>query len=341
MLFSRRNLALLILSGLAAAACTEQADVVPATTAFVATTTTTVPAVESTTTAPETTLAPDTTAVESTTTVPETTVSPTTTIAATGNPTTVSTEYFLGGDANGWLYLGRWTGNAWETDRDENQQLREPAATAGDDLIAHELDVAPQPSSIEGSGAACAVDGRIGPVVSPAATSPESPAVFQSIAFPADWSTEPRPVALVDANVASYVEAGQAAFDDFGIDTSSGAIEQLVVADLDGDGDTEALVAFDGDGFSALLLIDADSGASTTVARSVEATVTPTTLVEGDEPGEATTTPANTFRTLAVADLNGDGRFEFVMQSIEDDSAAVTAYAYDSSEVNPVLTAGC
>ncbi len=341
MLTSSRNLALLTFIALATAACTEQADVVPATTAFAATTTTVAPAVESTTSVPETTTAPETTVAETTTTVPETTTAPTTTIAATGDPTTVSTEYFLGGNSAGWLYLGRWTGSAWETDRDENQDLREPAAAAGDDLVAHELDIEPRPSSIEGFGAACAADGRLGPVLTPTASPPAGAANYQSIAFPADWSTQPRPVALVEANVASYVEAGQAAFDDFGIDTSTGAIEQLVVADLDGDGDTEALVAFDGDGFSALLLVDANSGESITLTRSVEATVTPTTVLEGDEPGETTTTPADTFRTLAVVDLNGDGRFEVVVQSFVGDSGAVTVNTYNGSAVTPVLTAGC
>lgn len=300
--------------------------------------------VESTTTAaPETTSPPEATPPEPTTTVaPETTQAPTTTTAATGDPTTVSTEYFLGGEPTAWLYLGRWTGNAWETDRGDDQTLREPAATDGDDVVVHELDVDPTPGSLDGTDEACPADGRVGPVISPAVAAPDEPgAGFRAIAFPADWPTRPRPVALVDASVDSYVAAGAAAFDDLGIETSSGAIEQLVVADLDGDGDSEALVAFDGDAFSALLLIDTDTAASITIARSVATTVTPTTVSEDDPPGETTTTPNDTFRTLDVVDLNGDGRYEIVTHSFGGGDADVTVNTYDGSEVDPVLATGC
>ena len=334
---------LLLLAALAMSACTQEAAVGPATTAFDASAATTepVPAV-TTTVEPETTPPAEAAVAETTSTAPETTLAPTTTIAATGNPTSVSTEYFIGGALDAWLYLGRWTGNAWESDRDDDQQLLEPRSADGDAVVVRELDVAPIDGAIAGSGEACAADGRTGPVISPNAGAPEDPGFgYRSVAFPSDWSTEPRPVALVDASVESYVAAGEAAFDDFGIDTSAGTIQQLVVADLDGDGDTEALVAFGADAFSALLLIDADSGASITIARSVTSTVTPTTVAEGDTPDESTTTPAETFRTLAVADLNGDGRFEIVTHAFEGTSAEVTVSTYDGTEVNPVMTAGC
>ncbi|MEP4649879.1 MAG: hypothetical protein ABJ314_06830, partial [Ilumatobacter sp.] len=266
----------------------------------------------------------------------------TTTTVAIGDPTTVSTEYFLGGDPDAWLYLGRWTGNDWESDRDDEQQLRVPEAADGDTVFVHELDVAPIPGTLGGSGEACALDGRTGPVISPNARAPQDPGFgFRSIAFPSDWATVPRPVAVVTTSVDSYVAAGREAFADTEVDASSGTIQQLVVADLDGDGDTESLVAFGGDGFSTLLLIDANTGASTRIARSVASTTTPTTAVEGDDPAEAVTTPAQTFRTLAVVDLNGDGRSEIVAHAFEGDDAEVTVSTYDGTEVTPVLSAGC
>ncbi len=324
-------------------ACTQEAAVTPSTATVDESTVTTEPVAETTTTPPtETTPPPETAVPETTSTVPETTTAPTTTTAATGDPTSVSTEYFIGGEEDAWLYLGRWTGNAWETGRDDDGQLRQPTVSDGDSVFVHELDVAPTPGDVGGSGDACAADGRTGPVISPNAGAPADPGFgFRSIAFPADWPTEPRPVAVVDASVASYVAAGEAAFDDLDVDASEGTIQQLVVADLDGDGDTEALVAFGGTGFSALLLIDADSGASITIARSVTETSTPTTVAEGDTPGDATTTPADTFRTLAVADLNGDGRFEIVAHAFAGDDAAVTVSTYDGTEVDPVLATGC
>jgi len=333
---------LVLLAALAMTACTQEAAVTPATTVFEATTTTLEPVpVTATTLPPDTTLPPETTVPETTSTVPDTTLAPTTTVAATGDPTSVSTEYFIGGDTEAWLYLGRWTGNGWEPNREESE-FREPRTENGDALVIRELDIAPIDGEVDGSGESCAADGRTGPDIAPNAGPPETPGFgYRSIAFPADWSTEPRPVALVDATIDSYVEAGEAAFDDLGIDASDGIIQQLVVADLDGDGDTEALVAFGADDFSTLLLIDADTGTALTIARSVAITVTPTTVAEDDEPGEPTTTPADTFRVLAVADLNGDGRFEIVAHAYAGSSAEVTVNTYDGNEVDPVLTAGC
>lgn len=332
----RRGLVLCV--AVIASACTEEAAITPPTATLTTTTTTEAPPTPSTTAAPDTTLAPETTVPETTTTVPPTTTAPTTT-ALLGDPTTVSTEYFIGGDLGGWLYLGRWTGSDWEGDRDDDQELREPSASNGDAVIVHELDAAPVEGSIDGSAEACA-DGRTGPVITPnpgAATDTG----FRSIAFPADWSTEPRTVALVDASIESYVAAGVAAFADLDIDATGGTIQQLVVTDLDGDGDTEALVSFGADAFSTLLIIDADSGDAIRVARSVTETVTPTTVAEDDEPGEPTTTPADIFRTLAVADLNGDGRAEIVAHAFDGSDSTVTAYTYDGAEVDAALTAGC
>lgn len=275
-----------------------------------------------------------TTAVE---TVPEATVAPTTTIAATNTPTNVSTEYFIGGEPDGWLYLGRWTGNAWETNRTDEQLPREPTLTAGDVIIS-ELDVAPITGTVEGIAIACD-DDRVGPAISPNARAPQDPGFgYRAIAFPATWSTQPRPAVLVDASVDAYLAAGRAAFDDLGVDTADGVINQLVVSDLDGDGDTEALVAFGGSGYSALLLIDAESGTALTMARS---TPTPPPPAEGDDVEPAPDAPNETFRVLAVADLNGDAQFEVVTHSFVASSATVTVNVYDGTEVTPVLTAGC
>lgn len=298
------------------------------------------------TTTPETTTpdavepnAPDSNAEASTTvaeTVPEPTVAPTTTIAATDAPTTVSTEYFIGGEPDGWLYLGRWTGNAWETDRTDEQVLRESTLVVGDVNIS-EVDVAPITGAATGTAEACA-DGRLGPVIAPNARAPQIPGFgYRSIAFPADWSTQPRPVVLVDASIDTYLAVGRAAFADLDVDTTDGVISQLVVSDLDGDGDTEALVAFDGSGFSALLLIDADSGTSLTMARSVATTAAPAE----DGEAESAAIPNDTFRVLAVADLNGDAQFEIVTHAFEGATAKVTVNVYDGTEVTPALTAGC
>lgn len=335
----------LVLIGAAAlliGACTEQEAVPEATGPAVTvapTTTTTVPA-----TTVADTVVPETIAVETTTPSSTTTIAPTTTAAApSGQPTSSSTEFFAGGDSDGWLYLGRWTGNDWETERDEEQALVEPTADSGDSLVIHELDIDPIDGVVGAPGTPCS-DDRVGPVISPNPRAPEDPGFgYRSLAFAADWSTQPRTIAAVDADIPAYVAAGVASFDGTGVDASDGDIEQLVVADLDGDGDTESIVAFGGDGFSTLLIIDANSGQAITVARDTE--VVPASP-DGDDP-EATTTaaptpaPSSSYRTLAVADVNGDGLMEVIVHSWVGDDASVAVNTYDGTDVEAVLTASC
>jgi hypothetical protein len=318
---------------LAAAACTQQESVTPASPETIASTTTTVTTTSVTTlvTEPEPEVT-DPTVVSTTTTVPPTTNPP-----PSGTPTSTSTQFFGGGDPDGWLSLGRWTGNAWESALDDDQQPRDPAIPSGEILI-HELDIDPIVGSVGATADACS-DGRTGPVISPNARAPEDPGFgYRSIAFTADWPTQPRPIALVDAEVAAYVAAGIAAFEGTDVDAGTGEIQQIVVSDLDGDGDSESLVAFGGTGFSALLLIDADSGTSLTVARDGVPTAAPSTSATTDQPA----VPFESHRILAVADLNGDGLMEFVVHAWEtSDATSVIVHEFDGTEVTAVLTTSC
>jgi hypothetical protein len=314
-------------------ACTQQESVTPVTPS---------PTTPTTTAAPTTTVPPPVTEpaepaeTVATATETATTVPPTTTPPPSGTPSSTSTQFFGGGGPDGWLYLGRWTGNSWESALDESQQPRQPAI-ASDDVLIHEIDVEPITGTVGATAEACS-DGRVGPVISPNAQSPEEPGFgYGSIAFAAEWSTQPRPIALVDAQVDSYLAAGAAAFEGTGVDAASGTIQQIVVSDLDGDGDDESLVAFGGTGFSTLLLIDADSGASVTVARDNSPDAAPDTGAT-TEPG---TVSSQTHRTLAVADLNGDGLMEFIVHAWEATDATVIVNSYDGTEVTAVLTTGC
>lgn len=298
----------------------------------------------STTTSTPTTEAPNITdPAETAPTVEAATTDPplATTPPPSGRPTARPTELFAGGDADGWLYVGRWTGSAWEQPTSDDGTPREPALTNNTEMFIHELDLEPI-GGTSGAAASACTDGVVGPIISPNARAPEDPGFgYRSLAFAADWPTVPRPVALVDASIDQYLTSGQTAFSDTGIDTSSGKIEQLLVTDLDGDGDSESLVAFTGTAFAALLLIDADSGTGLTVARSIAETSTPTTIA-GAEATAATFGPFETFRTLAIADVNGDGLAEFVVHSWERErDATVTVYTYDGRDVTSVLNGSC
>ncbi|MGA9277752.1 hypothetical protein [Ilumatobacter sp.] len=334
-----RPLLALASTALLLGACTTRETVAPVTPTTSIDPGTTVP--ESTvpeTTIPETT-APTTTVPETTTTVP-----PTTTPPPSGTPSSASTQYYAGGDPDGWLYVGRWTGSGWEGSLDDNGQPREVAVEA-DAMMIHELGIDPIDGNVGATIELCD-DGRSGPVISPNARAPEDPGFgYRSLAFAGDWDSEPRPIAVVDADVASYRAAGIAAFDGIGVDADSGEIRQIVVTDLDGDLDSESLVAFGGEDFAALLLIDADSGAAITVSRDY-----PREPETSDEPppSDVTTTtvprpPIDTYRVLAVADLNGDGLAEIVTHVWNDrnEIAEVVVHAYDGAETDAVLSARC
>jgi hypothetical protein len=305
-------------------------------------------------TAPPSTLLETTTTTAPTTTVPETTTTttlpPTTTAAPTtttpppsGTPTGGSVRYYAGGDPDGWLYVGRWTGDGWEGPLDADGEPRDSSLDTSDVLI-HEIGIDPIDGTVGATIELCGGT-RSGPIISPNARAPEVPGFgYRSIAFEPDWNSEPRQIAAVDADIASYTAAGVEAFDGIDVDASSGAVRQIVVSDLDGDRDSESLVAFTGEDFSALLLIDADSGRATRVVRDFPRppeAPTGTTLA-----GATTTTvppdPIERYRVLTVADLNGDGLMEFVVHSwTEDQEAEVLVYTYDGTEVDAVLRASC
>jgi hypothetical protein len=337
----RRRTAVVATALLTVGACTSQeavpdqssAPTIPplttSTTSLPATTTTVAPP-------PATTLVPDTTVPEPATTPPPTTVAP-----PSGDPTSISTELFGGGEADGWLYLGRWTGNDWEPGVDGGN-VTEPSISDGTDVAIHELDVDVIDGSANGSADACP-SGRTGPIISPNARAPQDPGFgYRSIAFDADWPTRPRRVEVVDADVPAYADAGVAAFGGTGIDASGGSISQLTLADLDGDGDTESIVVFDGAGFSALLVIDAQTGESITAARSIQ-TSTLAPGGGGDEGSPAPIiTPNDEHRVLDLVDVNGDGLMEVVAHVYVDaGDAQIQVITYDGTDVDTVLTAGC
>jgi len=182
-------------------------------------------------------------------------------------------------------------------------------------------------------------DGRRGPTVDVEIEVPEPPGFgYAAIAVPAaDRIRKPRPIAVVTGGAAVYQDLGeaavdgQAAVDGEPVDGSLGSVEQTVVTDLDGDGDDEALVVFEHvpddaapGGFSALLLVDTSTRASTTVARSL----------------------TERFRVLDVLDLNGDARMEVVVHVWDDDAgdgaASVVVYEHDGTDgLTEVLANGC
>ena len=321
-----RWLAATAASALLMAACTTEEQSTPG------------PTLTSTTSAPSTSTTTTSTVVAPTTAAPPET---TTAVVPTG-PADVLVPLFAGGaDGAGWLFLGAWQRDQWQEAADPSGDPIRPGVEAGTPFTVSNL--AGETSAALGANVEACFDERIGPEIDVAVTRPDPPGFgYNAVAvIEQAWPLKPRPVAVTASAPDAYRALGEAAFSGEPVDASQGAIEQVVVADLDGDGDDEALTAFEfvqpsigpgapGD-LAALLVIDVDTRAAETLLLSAV-----------DEDVDAETFPLiERYRVLDVADLNGDGRMEVLVHAWYYEGASVLVYTYDGSELTEVLAAGC
>jgi hypothetical protein len=115
-------------------------------------------------------------------------------------------------------------------------------------------------------------------------------------------------------------------------------LRQVLRTDLDGNGTQETLlvaVHFQVTGFpdiragdySMALILKEDGG------------VTP--LVANYYTEDAAPASANRYGILAVLDLNGDGSMEILVRGLRYEGETTLAFAFDGSEVRPVLMQDC
>ena len=293
----------------------------------------------STTTATTTTTAPP----ESTTT---TTAPPaSTTTAVPPGPVDALVPLLIGGSGDGgWLFLGAWQQDRWQQATDPSGSPIRPGIEVGTPFVVSNLS-GETPVTVGENTEAC-FDGRVGPAIDAEIAPPDPPGFgYNAVAvLQQSWALKPRPIAVSSAAPEAYRALGEAAFEDEDVDATGGAVEQLVVTDLDGDGDDEALVSFEfvqpsagpgapGD-LAALLVIDATTRAADTVLLSA----VPDDAGRGDG---GSFQVIERYRILDVADLNGDGRMEVMVHAWYYEGAAVIVYTYDDGELTEVLAAGC
>lgn len=316
--------------GASLAACTTERQSIPAPTLTSTTSTSTTVA---------DTVATTETPVE--TTEVAATVEPTMATTLPSGPAEVLVPLLIGGDEDGWLDLGQWQSDRWqEAFTDEGDPIS-IGFGAGTPVSVVNLDG--ERKGEAGDTVEACFDGRTGPQLDLAIPAPEPPGFgYGAIAAGnTDWPLVPRPVAVMATGPESYQALGESIFDQQPVDASSGSVEQVVVADLDGDGDSEALVVFEfiqpsagpgspGD-FAALFVVDTDTReASTMLENSIDVDLAPDTfpLIER-------------FRVLGVADFNGDGRMEIAVHAWYYEGASVLLYEYDGTSMTEVLANGC
>ena len=327
-MISRRLVGLATAALAVLAACTTEEASNPGPT-LTSTTSTTTSTSTSTTTVPATS-----------TTAPTTTTMPPTTLPA--GPAAVAVPLFVGGDGGGWLPVGAWQVDRWQEDDSVSaDDPTPPSIEPGTPMVVSNLDG--EATADTGDLFEACFDGRVGPSIDLALAAPEPPGFgYGAVALPTpSWPLRPRPIAVTSGAPAGYDQIGVDAFDGEPVDATLGTVEQLVVADLDGDGDDEALVAFEyvqpsagpgvpGD-LSSILLVDTITRNSSTVLQAVV-----------DQELEPDGFPLiERFRVIDVADYNGDGRMEVAVHAWYYEGASVVIYEYDGAELTDVLVNGC
>ncbi|MGI9646823.1 MAG: FG-GAP repeat domain-containing protein [Ilumatobacteraceae bacterium] len=298
-----------------------------------------------TTTIPPTTTTTTTTALPTTTTTTATTQPPasTTTLPPPSGVPSAAPVPLIAGSAGsgGWLPLGSWSGTAWQPapsppatppPEEEGETPLDPFIAPGTALAIIGLQAQATNGATNGASRAC-IDLRAGPTVDTPVAVPAPPGFgYSAVALPTPtWPLQPRPVVVITADIPGYQAAGEAAFADAPVDATQGEVEQIVLADLDGDGDEEALVVFEHVDPSAATGAPGDLAAVVAIEGNFVATDAAT------EPTPITTR----YRILDVADLNGDGLMEVVVRRWFFEGAAVFVYSYDGNTFTEALSAGC
>ncbi len=307
-------------------------------------TSTTSPTTETTATV-DTAPPPESTAAVAPETTSAATVAPEPTAPLPDGPADTLVPLLIGGaDSAGWLFLGAWQQDRWQESFDPSGNPIRPGIAAGTPFVVSNLDG--ETPVVLGDNTEACFDERVGPAIEVDVAPADPPGFgYNAVAVPqVPWTLKPRPVAVTSTAPDAYRALGAAAFDDEPVDGASGTVEQLVVTDLDGDGDDEALVSFEfiqpsagpgaaGD-LAALLVVDATTRAAETVLLSA--------VPEQDPDADtASFEIIERYRILDVVDLNGDGRMEVLVHAWYYEGAAVIVYTYADGQLTEVLAAGC
>jgi hypothetical protein len=157
---------------------------------------------------------------------------------------------------------------------------------------------------------------------------------IEGVAISAPWNITPRSVSEGDTSL-DIEAAAIALLASRGFDAETVSIQQVVEADLDGDGSIETFVvaedtelANDGSGTYSILFVSSPSWSDPVVVAE--------SVIPADESGY----PAR-FRVGAVADLSGDGIMELVLHGAAWEASWVAVYEMEDSGLVERLIAGC
>ncbi len=161
-----------------------------------------------------------------------------------------------------------------------------------------------------------------------------------------DWELRPRPVEEIAADEA-HRQAVRDVVEDQGVNDPEILIQQVVRVDVDGDGTDEVLISAEDIENPNTLLGEPEGSYSMVLLRRVTPdgvdTISLSSFVvtaEGADDGEDFSGFMSYSRLVDVADLNGDGVFEAVIQTGYYEGGSVAIYALDGSS-SVTVGAGC
>jgi hypothetical protein len=172
---------------------------------------------------------------------------------------------------------------------------------------------------------------------------PEPP-ISQTLALGGSWNAVPRAPAEESPNTAAYRQLVGDQLRANGIAAPDVRLTRVVHVDLDGDGTEELLIAatrLGGEGdFPAPSVAAGDY--SLVIARASVAGVERTIELAAEYyPKDQEFAAPNRHTLLAVADLNGDGRMEVVVDSKYYEGQSIVAYSLAGEQAEEVLSVGC
>ena len=157
---------------------------------------------------------------------------------------------------------------------------------------------------------------------------------LSGVAISASWDITPRPTGGVDAST----EVENAAFDilaDLGFTTDAVSLVQTLESDLDGDGAVETIVVAE-----STVVEDQASGVYSMVFAISPTWGEPMLVAESVIPATEVGFPES-YRVSAVADLNGDGVMEVVVDGIAWETSWIGVYELTTDGFEPRIGAGC
>jgi len=163
------------------------------------------------------------------------------------------------------------------------------------------------------------------------------------VAVAANWNVVPHAVELLPVDNPTYQTAVSELLAGYGIVDPAPELRQVIRTDLEGDGTDEIIITagYDGPFFPE---VPAGSYSLAILRKVVDVEVETAILGFYQVPADSEPTSyIDQFRIAAVADLNGDGQMEIVVNDSYYEGYATTVYEWVNADLGPVavLGAGC